>query len=164
MVHKAHKRRIKLFKDLIKDKDIQEVIGVPKKDGIVYSNIKVLDVKTDLIKISIKYAEKEDFNRFPNIPFDISCEINSYLGNYVNLELSMVIKENYPFYPVLWVLEKISTSYNHKSITKYYSTKIFHYNKKMQDDWCLVNMFDMEILSLYVMLGDFKLLSKSIYQ
>ena len=164
MVQRAHRHRVRLFEELIREKDIQEALNIPKVDGTIYSRIKVLNVTSDIIKIQIKYVEKENFSYFSNIPIDLSRVINSYLCNNVVLEISMVIKENYPFTPIIWVLEKLSTTYNYKHVAKYYSNKIIHYNKRLQDDWLLVNMLDKEILCLYVMLGNFKLLTDHIYQ
>ena len=94
----------------------------------------------------------------------MSRKINSYLYNNVVLDISMVIKENYPFTPIIWVLEKLSSTYDYKNVAKYYSNKIIQYNKRLQDDWLLCNSLDKEILCLYVMLGNFKLLSDHIYQ
>ena len=72
MVQRAHRHRVRLFEELIREKDIQEVLNIPKVDGTIYSRIKVLNVTSDIIKIQIKYVEKENFSYFSNIPIDIT--------------------------------------------------------------------------------------------
>ena len=163
MVQRIH-RRVRLLEELIREKDIQEELDIPKVDGTIYSRIKVLNISNNIIKLQIKYVRKENFSYFSNIPIEMSREINSYLCNNVVLDISMVIKENYPFTPIIWVLEKLSSTYDYKNVAKYYSNKIIQYNKRLQDDWLLCNSLDKEILCLYVMLGNFKLLSDHIYQ
>ena len=122
----------------------------------------MLNVTSDIIKIQIKYVEKENFSYFSNIPIDLSRVINSYLCNNVARHL-YGNKGKLSIYPDYMGLEKLSTTYNYKHVAKYYSNKIIHYNKRLEDDWLLVNLLDKEILCLYVMLGNF-VLTDHIYQ
>lgn len=48
MVQRAHRHRVRLFEELIREKDIQEVLNIPKVDGTIYSRIKVLNVTSDI--------------------------------------------------------------------------------------------------------------------
>ena len=109
MVQRIH-RRVRLLEELIREKDIQEELDIPKVEGTIYSRIKVLNISNNIIKLQIKYIKKENFSYFSNIPIEMSRKINSYLYNSVVLDISMVIKENYPFTPIIWVLEKLSST------------------------------------------------------
>ncbi len=167
MREKAYAARIKRLKDSIKDTSLQDVLGIPKKEDDIYTNIKLIAIKNNSININIKYICKKDLVFIENIPLDINIYISNYLYSFINLDLTMFIPDDYPFKPIRWVITKINTSYNYKiykSILKYYSTKIKHYNDNLVNEWFSGIFLEKEILNLVVMLGDVKELIENIYQ
>jgi hypothetical protein len=161
MPSRAYYKRLKQFKEIINNEEIQDYFSIPRTIDNFMIKVKVKNFEENKIMFEIGYRENYGGFIFGNIPIEISRIINSYTYNYIILNYIMLFNNDYPFHPFTWIMTSINTNYNYNSCMSYYGNKLYNYNDNLKKDWCLVNTIDKEILYLYTfIIGDIKSICK----
>jgi hypothetical protein len=113
---------IERFEESRENMSIGDYFQVPMKITINHENI---------LHISCTFSQKKECYIKLELPFEVNCIVLSYLYDYSFGEYSIIIPDDYPFKPPIWLLMKSSDSIS-KSIYK--KAETFH-NSRYRHSW-----------------------------
>ena len=122
----------RIFREIEKLKaqaPIQEYFNIP----ITNENTFKVDIKNIInnkIELEIGYAFKHDGYYFEYLPPEINNLIDGYMTDYVKINITIVIPQEYPFRSPLWIVTNIDTNRVKESITNNFIDKIMCHNKE----------------------------------
>ena len=138
MIRSQHRiyRMIERFEENLNGSPIGEYFQVP---------IKIITKYPDVTNITCKFSEKKKFGEVYikfDIPIELNCIILSYLHNYTFGEYQIIIPNDYPFKPPIWVL--IQT--NDSNINNKYKKAEIYQNAQYRNSWEPSISFEKDIL------------------
>ena len=153
MTH-IHERYITRFKKY----QLQSYLNLPEKIGthgtLSINTEKIIDNK---IYIRIKYKHQYDLFYFDNLPLELNEIINSYMVDIVDLTFTIVLPDDYPFNPPLWILSDIKTTTKDlNSFITYYAFKLQCHNEKINIQWSPAHSIIKDILVLITTIMNFE--------
>ena len=106
--------------------------------------IKITAKYPDMMNITCRFSEKKKYNEIYiklEVPFEINCIILSYLPYYSYGEYQIIVPDDYPFKPPVWLL--INT--NETNSNKYKNAEKYH-NVEYRNSWEPSISFEKDIL------------------
>lgn len=139
---RSHSRMYKMiedFKENLNGLSINEYFQVP---------MKIIIKHPDMTNITCKFLQKKQYNELYiklDLPFELNCLILSYLYYYSYGEYKIIVPNDYPFKPPLWVLIDTNEPYKPNIYNKYKKAEIYH-NIEYRNSWETSISFEKDIL------------------
>ena len=148
----------KRFQHFQKNKPhFQEIINIPKKDKENTLDINVSTISTNKIIVSIHYKYKYSGFYFYNLPPELNAYIDKFLYDNLYLEFTMVLSNDYPFNPPLWILSNLDIpNSKYESFLSYYLFKLKYHNNQLISSWSSAIHIDKDILCFLSTINNFK--------
>ena len=139
----------RIFREMEKLKTqlpIQEYFNIP----ITNENSFKVDIKNignNKIELEIGYSFKHDGYYFEVLPPEINNLIDGYMTDYVKINITIVIPQEYPFRSPLWIVTNIDTNRVKESITNNFIDKIMCHNKEYYSPATLISKTILQFIS-----------------
>jgi ubiquitin-protein ligase len=119
--------------------------------------IKITAKYPDMMNITCRFSEKKKYNEIYiklEVPFEINCLILSYLTYYSYGEYQIIVPNDYPFKPPLWLLINTNESMNslnsndsnHSNHSNKYKKAEIYHNVEYRNSWEPSISFEKDIL------------------
>jgi len=127
-------RMIERFQEnlLLDNKTIGEYFQVPMKITINHP---------DILNITCKFEFSTEIFVKLELPFEVNCIVLSYLHEPCYAEFQIIVPDDYPFKPPLWIL----TSSDKKKYNNYKNAEIYQ-NVRYRNSWEPSISFEKDIL------------------
>lgn len=123
-------RMIERFEESRGNISIGDYFQVPMKIKINHENI---------LNISCSLSQKKECYIKLDLPFEVNCIVLSYLYEYSFGEYCIIVPDDYPFKPPVWLLLNSNDSNTYKK------AEIFH-NSRYRHSWEASISFEKDIL------------------
>jgi hypothetical protein len=122
---------VRAFEKLREVLPIQEYMDIPI-DNVENSsfNIEISDIINNRIELEIRYTFRENGYYFHMLPPEINNLIDSFMNDYIIINITMVLPLEFPFIAPLWILTNIDTNKIREPINNYFIDKILCHNKE----------------------------------
>ena len=125
-------RMIERFEENLNGLSISEYFQVPMKITTTYP---------DVLNISVDFSEKKKYEEIYiklEVPIEINCHILSYLHHYSYGKYQIIIPNDYPFKPPIWLLIEFNN-------VKYKKAEMYQ-NAQYRNSWEPSISFEKDIL------------------
>lgn len=129
-------RMIERFKENLNGMEIGEYFQVPMK----------IQVETeDVLNITCRFKFNEEMYIKLELPFEVNCIVLSYLYQPCFAKFQIIIPNDYPFKPPVWILI-------HSSNEEKYKKAEMHQNVRYRNSWEPSISFEKDILYMIELL------------
>lgn len=127
--------------------NFQDFINIPEKQGNHTLTIKIPAITNRRILLTIKYVYKYEGFYFDILPPEINDYIEQFLYETLFIEFNLIVNNEYPFEPPIWILSKLLIPENkYESFLHYYLYKLNIHKTRVTIDWSCILRFHKNIL------------------
>lgn len=143
--------------------NFQNSIHIPEKHGKHTLTIKIPSITNRRIILTIKYVYKYDGFYLDILPPEINNYIEQFLYETLFIEFNLIVNEDYPFEPPLWILSKLLIPENkYELFLSYYLYKLNIHKTRLNKNWSCILRFDKNILMFLSTINNYQQLFESI--
>lgn len=137
----------------------QKVVDTTLAEYYGIKNATIVERKLENgLYITIRYEKKYPIINF-YLPFEINKLIHSYMGDFIEIQTTLICPKLYPYISPVWNLEKVNHNID-MDLEEYYRYIVEMTNESniVRKNWSSIYGFEKEILRFFIRINHFELI------